>query len=269
MKLRPGLLFFLQFAVLSAPGRFSAVWLASLGLSQSEVGFVLFLPILVSLLTLAPLGAVADSIEDGHRRLLIGGNFLSCVAIQSLGLALIHWQSHRSVLIASSVLFTVFRVVRNPVHPILDAYTLEWLDMGESETPNGNASSNKERYGRERMMGAISMGVTSVGLGFASDLFGFSALFAGNFVATVLIILVLAGRSTSLDEEQEHSANLVALDEESCQDEQENSIPEEPHLSQERAGPLELITALLTNVPTAIFFFTCASISVRTKQDYF
>lgn len=265
MQLRPGLLFFLQFAVLSAPGRFSAVWLASLGLSESEVGFILFLPILVSLVTLAPLGALADSIEDGHRRILIAGNCVSCIAIQVLGVALAKWQSHRATLIAASLLFTIFRVVRNPVHPILDAYTLRWLELSENKSEPSLARPSKERYGQERMMGAVSMGATSVILGVASDFFGFSALFRGNLLSTfVLVAVLVAWKSPSYEldrgeaskvDRSEREADPLRGDVDSC-----TTQDEQP--SQSDIQPLELIMSVSTEARPAIFFFTCASISV-------
>ncbi|GAB0489067.1 hypothetical protein MMPV_000283 [Pyropia vietnamensis] len=228
--IRPAVLFFFQFATLASPGRFIPLFLSWYGLSDAAVGAVLAAPSAVTLLSLVGGGVLADAIPGGRLMVLAAGNAVSFVAFQAmLGVHLLP-VGGVARLVAVAVAYMISRVARVPTFPVLDAYTLEYLaaqagngddggggdgdgssggggdggnfcgddDVESDGNGNGTATTTaveraQSRYGRERLWGAISWGITSAALGVALDTTGFGVVFLFNTLSSACLGVALLG----------------------------------------------------------------------------
>lgn len=204
--LRPAILFFAQFAAFSSPGRFASVFLASFGLSESQVGLVLVAPTVLSICLVLFGGSIVDRLRDGKRRGIVLLNVVSCLFFQCLGLPIIrHAAESRAVLTLAIVLFVGYSIARGSINPVLTAYTLDYLERKsddvndlyttdvtmQSESHVEDATARKRMFGRERLWGAVSWGLVSVVHGFFVDMFGFQVTFVFNALTTVAVVALL------------------------------------------------------------------------------
>ncbi len=145
-SMRPGVVYFSQFLAFAAPGRFASVFFSAYGLSTQQIGIVLTLPVIGSLLTATPSSALADYFASSKPRLLVFINGFSSLVLQAL--PLVPTSSQRERFVTAMILFTTFRVIRAPIGSICDAYALEWLERTEgvgAEQSEGNEVMVRQR----------------------------------------------------------------------------------------------------------------------------
>lgn len=197
VAMRPRLLFFAQFAAYSAPGRFAATFLAAqYGLSASQIGTVLSAPVLGSLVAVPLGGHFADRWTDGHRRVILLSNVLSCVFIQLLALRVP--EQVRFLYVA--VFYTLALALRSPASPAMDALALDYLASDTTGYEHGKTASAQDRqrlYGRERLWGAVSWGLASIVVGICLDVYGQNCIFFINAITNLFLFSLLAEALTS------------------------------------------------------------------------
>lgn len=237
--IRPAVIYAAQFALFASFGRFSGLFLADFGLSDSQIGMVLTFAKLLSLGTQMYCGVLADRL--GTRRVLLWTNLSSsaCMAIFPLG----YYTPQSWRFPFSLVLFSLSTAIKAPAYSLLDAYTLKYLEQVGTDNSNDYSSladdtataadvtagnetdvtenmestrttsatdngltdnedaknDRKSMYGRERLWGAISWGATSVLLGVMLDLMGFSASFLLLFITTAISTYLSANKSLWLE----------------------------------------------------------------------
>lgn len=181
--MRPAFLYFAQFAVLASPGRFSSLFLSSFGLSDTQIGLVMSIPNFLSLFSVSVGGIIADKLSNGKTKTILLCNVLgSLFFIMLVGANAFTDTQYRFLFIC--VFFSLFRLLRTPAQPVLDALTLDYLE-------NSGESVNKGQYGRERMWGALGWGFFGLLLGIALDAFGFSAVYVFSILTTGFLGVLL------------------------------------------------------------------------------
>lgn len=168
-------LFFTLFASFAMPGRFISIFFSAHGQSDSQVGYLMATPSLISLVA----GPLLCTIADGlRRRELVAGVayaatilsfLLQIVALPSLG-----WlkpEMRFPVLLALRVVFGCFNA---GVYPLVCAIAIAQLRKEHGD-------KGHERFGGERLWGAVSWAVCALSLGIVLDLpnVGISVVYAG------------------------------------------------------------------------------------------
>lgn len=277
------------------PGRFTSVFLASFGLSPVQVGIVLSVPILLSLVSSTAGSIVADKMSNGKARVILACNILSSAAFQLLAVPVGTSNTHRFVY--SAVIFGLSDFTLKPVFPVMDAYTLEFLEK---------TGGNKKNYGKERLWGAVSWAVAHLALGASLDQVGFPLVYLGNVVATVLLaVLITSGYTcgahppcTTAPQKQNENAESGARVEEQKENLPQSAVPQVEQSQNhetttqddenkflgddeeaiflesstgtlgepaQKMGVLNLYRWILTDVPSVAFLITMACINVGTS----
>jgi hypothetical protein len=263
--LRPGVLYFAQFCVFASPGRFISVFLRNFGLSDSKIGIVLSIPTALSLLTIVYGGVYADSVANGKTWAVLVSNIAASGAFQFFLGAFFFESGSHARLVYIAFIYALFKTARNPIGPVLDAYTLEYLSK---EGAVGDEEASKARRGRERMWGAVGWGITSILLGLCLDIFGFSAVYVFNAVATVgMIVIVVYGMgidnlfsSLALDyavgfEPVAQSNDATNLSEDASQGVSNIECEE---FARSQSDALDFFHVLVGDFRSAVFLFTVA-----------
>lgn len=209
--LAPRYLYFFCFASLAAPGRFTSVFFRWLGLGDEQIGLVMALPTILSIASALLGGLFADSSTDGKRKTMLLGTAASAVFFLGiLGAARFPASAGAARLAAIAACFTLSKAARYPSMSALDAYTLEFLVARFGKEA-------KQRYGEERLWGAVSWGIVSIAIGLALDHVGFYSLFVFNFVASMALVVSLLDLPgfDVVSESGEGRSSLVATEEDS------------------------------------------------------
>jgi MFS_1 like family len=244
-----------------------SVFLRNFGLSDSQIGVVLSIPTAVSLFSTVYGGVYADTVANGKLWTMLVANVASSVAFQFLLLASLFNQSAKLRLVYISIIIALNRSARSPTGPVLDAYTLEFL---EKEGVAGNARASKARRGRERMWGAVSWGITSIALGICLDRVGFSVVYAFNAVTTAVLVAVLVrgmGVRNIFARFGAETAGFQTVDySEDANEMSDVSSVEADDSAQSRGGALDFFHVLMRDIRSVIFLFTVACLGAGVSM---
>ena len=201
-EMRPRWLYGGIFAWLSvAGGRFLAVLLEDqLEWKAGQVGSVLAAAQGMGLLTTALWsGTTADKLEDvypgyGRASMLVVGVLLGTVALWGHALVPLRW------FWVHVLLRLIYASASAMIFPAMDGMCLDFLAT-ETTVPttatsdSDNNSNHKKRssqaYGKERLWGAISWGITNMVLAIGLDHMGFSIMYAMSLVTAVLALVIV------------------------------------------------------------------------------
>ena len=151
--------FFAYFIVLSFRGRFSSLFLEDLGLQDDEVGLLLALAYVLSMMTTPAVCAWCDK-RSAHRQLLAGLSAASALATLLYYLVpapgdnrsgLAGRVSFTAPFLPVLVVFVLTSALFNPCSPILDTMALLRLRAVGAESGGGEST-----YGACRLWGAVS-----------------------------------------------------------------------------------------------------------------
>ncbi|KAL7445888.1 hypothetical protein ACHAXH_008662 [Discostella pseudostelligera] len=213
--MRPRVLYFATFVFYSlSGGRFTATFLEhELHFSENwMISAAVASQLLASSLCKPWLGGMADSWEatsggenSGRLRIISLGLMTSTVAtlLHCLGIYYMHWRTSDDndnqfdivemtmydsqsliplpLLAYHLILRIVFALGTAACSPALDGLTLAQLERD---------GMDKQNYGKERMYGALSWGISHIMLGKVIDLFGYSAIYGTTLLAFVGCIIV-------------------------------------------------------------------------------
>jgi len=161
--------YFLYFAAAAALAPFLTLHYQSLGMSGRQIGVLSGIIPLVSLVSAAVWGAIADTTQRDRGLLLlaIGGSWLSALALSQV-------EEFPWVL----AVVTVFALFIAPVVPLIDNATIHVLGKRKGE------------YGKLRMWGAVGWGIVALFMGAIIERSGLKPAFLGYllFLACLLIV---------------------------------------------------------------------------------
>lgn len=180
-------LFFTLFSVLAMPGRFLPVFYAAHAQTDTQIGLLIATPQFVSLFAGPFFCNLAD--RTGRRELVAALTYLAaifCFLSQLIALPeldLLAPSARFPFLMVCRVLFGFFSA---PAYPLVSAITISQLR--ETYGENGH-----ERFGEERLWGAVSWAVCALTLGLALDLPGIDVwivyvgmlFFGSGFIASL------------------------------------------------------------------------------------
>ena len=210
-KMRPRWLYGGIFAWLSvAGGRFLAVLLEDqLEWKAGQVGSVLAAAQGMGLLTTALWsGTTADKLEDvypgyGRASMVVAGVLLGTMALWGHALVPLQW------FWVHVFLRLIFASASAMIFPAMDGMCLDYLTTGTTTTaataatthPTTSSSEggnninqtkrNSHGYGKERLWGAISWGITNMVLAIGLDHMGFSIMYIMSLVTAVLALVIV------------------------------------------------------------------------------
>ena len=165
--LSPRWLFLCMFSFFAFTGRFMSLFYAANGISDESIGLLFAISAVVGAVAAPAVTRVVDSGSAetiGRRRLLA---CFASILMYTTSVAM-HWvniESDASRLIYFVALRIIMSVALAPVSPIIDAICIARLGPG-----------NERFYGRERLWGAVSWGISSLALGIFLDWFPGSQL---------------------------------------------------------------------------------------------
>ena len=165
-----GAFYFFYYAAMAALFPFLPLHYEQLGLSGSQIGLLVGIPPVLTLLGASLWGGVADATQ--RHRLVLGLAIVGTMAFALLlsSVALFLW------LIPVVVAFALFTA---PIVPLADNTVLEIL------------ADRRDRYGRIRLWGAIGWGAAAPPIGWLVEQFGLGWSFHG-YLALMLICLLIA-----------------------------------------------------------------------------
>lgn len=171
VMLVPKIFYFFNFAALAAVAPYLALYYQRIGLSGRQIGLLVGLPPLMTLVSAPLFGAVADATQR-HKRLLILAVCCSATAMLSIS-----FTNDFLTLIPIVVLYALSFA---PVVPLVDKTVLELL--GE----------RKELYGKQRLWGAIGWGVTAPLIGLLLERLNLHWAFYIYFVLMIGVLLTVS-----------------------------------------------------------------------------
>lgn len=169
--LAPKLFYFCFYAAGSALLPYLALYYQSLGLNGRTIGLLTGIPPLVTLFAAPLWGSAADATQR-HRQLLLIAISSTIVVVLALSLA--------SQLMWLLPLVMAYAFFAAPIVPLVDNTTLAML------------GPNRNRYGRQRVWGAIGWGVAAAVMGVVITRTGLHAAFYGFAIFMGLGLLAAA-----------------------------------------------------------------------------
>jgi PPP family 3-phenylpropionic acid transporter len=170
--LAPKLFYFCWFAAAAAFIPFSSLYFRASGLDVAQIGILSALPGLLTIVAAPLWGLVADALRI-HRLLLplsIAGTLVPVLLISQVS-----GFGPLAALVVVQSLFTA------PVIPLSDSATLAML------------GGDRERYGTQRVWGAVGWGLSSVAIGALIQYVGLGSIFVGYALMGFLTVLVALG----------------------------------------------------------------------------
>ncbi|MBW7460582.1 MFS transporter, partial [Paenibacillus sepulcri] len=151
---------------------YTSLYFSEKGFSTSEVGFILSLWALVSVVAQPVMGLINDRIGSPRKIIMI-----SVIAAPVIGLGF-HYVNEFGAVIALSVLFTWFH---SSTGPLSDSIAVE---IG---------SRAGFSFGSIRLWGALSYSVGTISTGFLYDKYGYGSIFAYYLGFSLLVFALLFG----------------------------------------------------------------------------
>lgn len=202
--MNPRVLILALFAYQAIPGRFFTLYLQAHGLSPAQIGFILSLSTILTILTAPYLAEQADRCPSRPR-------FISRLVLVSILLTFLHLLAFPPLRLLPPALRFPFMLVVTPVicifqdevAPLVTALTIAVLRLA-------HGAHGHLKYARERMWGSVSRGLMSLILGFLLDRtsLGIALVYPLRVLFALLFILVLA--------RFEDSTTTFAVDETQC-----------------------------------------------------
>lgn len=180
-------LFLPLFAAFSMPGRFEAAFLLAHGQNETQVGFLIALPLLFGLLTGPLLCNVADRLQC---RELIAGIAHAAHTITFFGhilaLPVLNFVSDERRFSYLMVVRLVSTGLQAGILPLVCAIALDQLN-------DEYGSKGHERFGEERLWGAVTWAIGAILLGFILDQpnVGVAPIYIGLSLSSLSFILAL------------------------------------------------------------------------------
>ncbi|KAJ9470727.1 hypothetical protein DIPPA_30141 [Diplonema papillatum] len=179
-------IFFPLFVVMAFQGRFMSLFYRDRGLSDSEIGWVMSISALVSVVSAPVWSGFADQAADpAMKEKLLVASFLGAelfFALQALvDLEVVTGGWKFPFLFAARTLASWFVA---PWYPLATAISVE--DLTARCGPDGS-----KNFGIERLWGAVSWLLAHAGLGFLIDAYGTHVMYYGHTAATAVAVYVV------------------------------------------------------------------------------
>eukprot|EP00177_Eucheuma_denticulatum_P002686 GFKZ01004826.1.p1 GENE.GFKZ01004826.1~~GFKZ01004826.1.p1 ORF type:complete len:471 (+),score=33.52 GFKZ01004826.1:182-1594(+) len=183
--MRSRYLFFFLFCFFAVPGRFTPIFLSAHSLTPAQLGFIIAVPKLVSLVSIPFICNVADRTHSEHVTVashVVGLVFFQLQALAFPAFNLIHPSFRFSLLLVLSIGFGFFG---SATYPLVYAIAVSQLRF-----EHGN-DAGPLFIGLERLWGAISWAIASLLLGLALDLrtTNMSIVYMGKFIFGILFAI--------------------------------------------------------------------------------
>ncbi|CAN8073207.1 unnamed protein product [Agarophyton chilense] len=208
--MRLGWLYFGVMAVLAAPGRFTSVFLQAHGLSLSKVGILLAIQPICDLIAtpfFCNYSDIHNNREETAMLLAIFSLFFFCCQIIALpGLDLIKGNQLFLFFLAVRVLYGL---VAAPAYALMNGTILLALKLRHGH-------KGHELMGHERLFGAVSWALVSLGIGLLLDIFSSSMIvvYVFSVVCTFSYVLCInAYVRNSKQSREENECSLLAVEE--------------------------------------------------------
>lgn len=170
LMLLPRLYYFFAYGGSASLLPFLVIYYQELGLSGSQIGLLMGIPTLMSLISAPFWGGLADATDKKH--LLLG-------AAIALSMAMVWALSLTTAFIWIALIVVVFAFNSAPVLPLVDSTVMDML--GE----------HKEQYGKHRLWGAVGWGVSAPVIGWLIERHGLQWSFWGYLIASSAVFLVV------------------------------------------------------------------------------
>ena len=185
--IRPKVFYFFYYVALAAISPYLSLYYRSLGFGGREIGILTALPPLVTMIC-GPLWSVAADRHGAYRFILI---FTSAGAL-ALGYAISLVKGFPTLIL----IVALYAVFRSPIVALADSAVLKLL------------GSQKERYGGQRLWGAIGWGLASPFVGELTDRFGLQSAFNAYavlaFASLICTLLLPASQAEKNQPDMRH-----------------------------------------------------------------
>lgn len=244
------------------PGRFNSIFFAAHGQTDAQVGLLLAAPSMVSLVAGPLLCNFADRLR---RRELIAGlaHIATTTAFlaQIVALPSLNWLSPQMRFPLLMTLRIVFGCFNAGVYPLVCAIAIAQLRKE-------HGIKGYERFGEERLWGAVSWAVCALTLGYVLDLpnVGIEAVYVGVLVFSVAFLITLwcfahekevEISSDAMGEDNDGTSLLVPdIGEPSSDRERNDAETSSRSAIQPESSSLEAVSRIVSagGVPTMMFF---------------
>jgi MFS transporter, PPP family, 3-phenylpropionic acid transporter len=168
--LKPKLYYFFVYGAMAALVPYLVIYYQGLGLSGSQIGLLVGIPTLMSLLSTPVWGGLADA--TNKKRLLLG------IAIL-LSMTMVGVLSVTTVFLWLILVVTLYAFNAAPIIPMMDSTVMELL--GE----------HKDHYGKLRLWGAVGWGLSAPVIGWLIKGQGIQWSFWGYLVQMAVVFIVV------------------------------------------------------------------------------
>eukprot|EP00005_Dracoamoeba_jomungandri_P000507 CAMPEP_0174253808 /NCGR_PEP_ID=MMETSP0439-20130205/3163_1 /TAXON_ID=0 /ORGANISM="Stereomyxa ramosa, Strain Chinc5" /LENGTH=563 /DNA_ID=CAMNT_0015335043 /DNA_START=1 /DNA_END=1690 /DNA_ORIENTATION=- len=182
--LLPKFIYFIFYGMLASLSPFYSVLFHSKGISSDQIGALVFLVPLVTSFSSPLWTALSDVTQSKHKTIILG--LTMCVALTRLMLL---FSSRFGILLITMVVGALFS---GGLTPLIDSVVLAFLVKKYND---------KKLYGRQRLWGAISWGISALVVGFLADKFDTTDVYVYSYLLGSLLfcgLMFLFVRSSEL-----------------------------------------------------------------------
>lgn len=201
MTMNGGLLFFILMSATSIPGRFISLFYRSYGLSDSQIGFILSTGYVCSAMFSPLINAKADALKDRELVCAIG-----------FSMSLIAFLSHSFAGMLPGLYVFPYLIIISGIYKACGSGTYSLVSaMSLSSLKLKYGHSAHEKFGQDRLWGAVSWALTATSLGIVADKLGnllFPIYVGRAFFAILFISAVLFMKKIRIEADIE-SNNIV------------------------------------------------------------